>query len=121
MASRAWLLDVGDYRLSLYHSRGPHLFSALYSGTCCLRQSVKMTSVKKPKLPYPYYFLPFCRPAELQHTRENLGMMEAVQQQYHPGVHSSTSSRSKLLNPEIYDPIHPNFPLLPVVLSIASE
>lgn len=32
-----------------------------------------MTSVKRPKLPYPYYFLPFCRPAELKHVRENLG------------------------------------------------
>jgi hypothetical protein len=32
-----------------------------------------MTSSKRPKLPYPYYFLPFCRPGKLRNTRENLG------------------------------------------------
>eukprot|EP00730_Choanoeca_flexa_P015024 TRINITY_DN6784_c0_g1_i1.p1 TRINITY_DN6784_c0_g1~~TRINITY_DN6784_c0_g1_i1.p1 ORF type:complete len:641 (+),score=170.05 TRINITY_DN6784_c0_g1_i1:132-2054(+) len=36
-------------------------------------KSVKMTSSKRPKLPYPYYFLPFCRPEKLRNTRENLG------------------------------------------------
>ena len=36
-------------------------------------QSVKMTSSKRPKLPYPYYFLPYCRPQKLVNVRENLG------------------------------------------------
>eukprot|EP01147_Barroeca_monosierra_P010171 gene10171-2333_t len=36
-------------------------------------KSVKMTSAKRPKLPYPYYYLPFCRPQKLKNTRENLG------------------------------------------------
>eukprot|EP00045_Choanoeca_perplexa_P007733 m.71141 g.71141 ORF g.71141 m.71141 type:complete len:638 (+) comp14191_c0_seq1:162-2075(+) len=36
-------------------------------------KSVKMTSSNRPKLPYPYYFLPFCRPHKLRNTRENLG------------------------------------------------
>lgn len=36
-------------------------------------KSVKMTSSKRPKLPYEYYYLPFCRPSKLRNTRENLG------------------------------------------------
>ena len=36
-------------------------------------QAVKMTSSKRPKLPYEYYYLPFCRPSKLRNTRENLG------------------------------------------------
>eukprot|EP00911_Craspedida_sp_UC1_P002711 UC1_evm1s1990 len=36
-------------------------------------KSVKMTSVRRPKLPFPYYHLPFCRPQKLAHTGENLG------------------------------------------------
>ncbi|EGD76169.1 transmembrane 9 superfamily member 4 [Salpingoeca rosetta] len=36
-------------------------------------KSVKMTSSKRPKLPYPYYYLPFCRPLKMKNSRENLG------------------------------------------------
>lgn len=35
-------------------------------------KTVKLTSTKQP-LPYQYYYLPYCRPAKLKNTRENLG------------------------------------------------
>lgn len=35
-------------------------------------KAVKLTSTKVP-LPFQYYYLPFCRPAKLKSTRENLG------------------------------------------------
>lgn len=36
-------------------------------------KAVTMTSVRRPKLPYPYYYLPFCRPEKIRNVRENLG------------------------------------------------